>query len=160
MLSLRLIRRNEGSADILVLNQTDGIGNAGGSGIAHCRIQAGIRYAYDQIRICGMLLRQLLTGTDPEGMNRLAVDNRIRTGKVDILENTEVTLLRRMLVNNLEAVLIDHNDLARLNIPNKLGAHCIQCAALRSKYIASVIQNTIAQRLKAVRISAGNKLGR
>ena len=134
-----LIGGNEGSAHILVFDESDFIGNSGLFGISDGRIQPGIGHTDHNVRIHRGILGQEFSGPYPCLVDRDTVDHRIRTGKINIFKNTKAFLRPiAMAPDRADALLAENNDFTGLHIPDKGCAHRIQCTALRRNHIGSV----------------------
>ncbi len=86
----------------------------------------------------------------------LAIDPAVRTGEVNVLENTHVADTSAMCADRRDPLFIDHDDLTRLNVALVLGADSVKCAGLRREHIG-VADPTHAERFESVRISRGDQ---
>ena len=86
-----------------------------------------------------MLLREELSRPEMRLLNRHAVDHRIGTREINILEQTQrVRLLPAVRAYRAHPLGAEHHYLARLDIADKLRADRRQRAALGRHDIASV----------------------
>ena len=79
---------DKGAGYVSVFNKTQPVGNSGLLCVTDCGVYAGVRYAYNNIRLYGMLKRQKRPRALTRHMDACAVNNRIGSGKVYILKNT------------------------------------------------------------------------
>ena len=91
-------------------------------------------------------------------MDTLAVDDGIRTGKVNVLEDTAGLLLFRSERIRLETVLIDDNHLARQYVAHEFSADDIEAAGLRRENPAALFGLADAERTEALRVTRTDEL--
>ena len=161
VLPLRLTGGNEGSAYVLVLDETDAVGDARRPRIAERRVETRIRHADDDIRVDRMLLCEELSRPEMRLLNRHAVDHRIRTREIDILEQTQrVRLLPAVRAYRAHPLGAEHHYLARLDIADKLRADRRQRATLGRHDIAPVRADSVTQRSHPARVAQRYQLHR
>ena len=90
-------------------------------------------------------------------MNTNPVDNRIGTGGIDILKDTETGLLAAVIPIGTQAIFIEDNDFPRLHIPQVVRADTVQRAGFRSNDIA-IFNGADTKRPEPLWISRGNDL--
>ena len=124
-------------------------------------IKAGIRHADDDIRLHGMLEREERACALARDMDAAAVDDGVRAGEVDELEDAE--LLRRFAAVarvGANAGRVDDNDLTRADVALKLGADGVERAGFRREDNRAVLQMPHAEGTEAVGVARGNELRR
>ena len=161
VLTLRLSRCDEGSSDVLVLDEADTIWDTGLPAVTDRGIEAGVRYADDDVRIDRMLFCEELAGAHTGIVYGCSVDDRIRTCEVNILKHAGGVLLGiAVILDGAETILIHDHDLTRLEVTHQLRTDRIECAGLTGEYDGTVLGFTIAERAEAVRITYGDQLRR
>ena len=87
-------------------------------------------------------------------VDALAVQDRIRSGEVDELEEAELRIHHVVVEgpHRPATCLVDHHDLARIQLADHVGADHVQGGRLRGQYPAAV-EASEAERPKAVRIA-------
>ena len=161
ILTLRLSWCDEGSSDVLILDETDTIRDTGLPAVADRGIEAGVRNADHDVCIDRMLLCEELTGTHSGIVYRCTIDDGIRTCEIDILENAGRRLHRlAVILDGAETILVHDHDLTRLEVTHQLRTDCIECTGLTGKYDGTVLGFTIAERTEAMRITYGDQLRR
>ncbi len=92
--------------------------------------------------------------TDMGAMDGYTVNDRIRTGKVNIFKKYIFFLLSAaVLSSGNRAVLTEHENLSRFHIADELRARRLQRTALGGCHIHAVRGFPVAERAEAVRIS-------
>ena len=81
--------RNEGAANIFVLDEANVIRDSGLPGKAKRSIKPRIRRADDDVRLHGVLERQKRAGALTRNVNGAAVQHGIRPGKIDEFKHAE-----------------------------------------------------------------------
>ena len=84
--SLPLPRGDEGSADILVFDKANAVGNTALPGVAQGGVQTGIRHAHHQVSFHRVPSGQQLTGIFPGSMDTDTIDDGVGPSKIDILK--------------------------------------------------------------------------
>ena len=154
-----LTGRNEGTPYVFVFDQSHAVGNPGFLGISQGSIQSGIRNTDDNVRIHRMRLCQNDAGSPSGIMNADPLNDRIRTGKVDMLKDAEflgsgaaVPLIA------MNAAAVNGQDLAGKNIPYDFRTYRMESAAFGSHYIGAVSHLPIAQWTETMGIPDGDQL--
>ena len=158
--ALRLRRRNKCPSDVFVFDEADAVGNAGCLRKSERGIQSRIRHADDSIRIHRMRRGEQCARLFPCRMNGNAVQNRIRTRKIDILKNTGA-LRRSAAVSAVglhPPVRCQHDHFSGFEIAQEFRADCGKRTALRCGHIAALRQPADAERPESVRIADGDQL--
>ena len=159
VLTLGLSRCDEGSSDVLVLDEADTIRDTGLPAVADRCIETGVRNADDDVCIDRMLLCEELTGTHSGIVYRSTIDDGIRTCEIDILENAGRRLhCLAVILDGAETILVHDHDLTRLEVTHQLRTDCVECTGLTGKYDGTVLGFTIAERTEAMRITYGDQL--
>ena len=124
-------------------------------------VKSAVRTADDYVRLHGVLQREVMPGTQPGTMHACSLNDRIRTREVDELEHAHGAFLTAVGLNALDTVVVDHNDLARFDIPDEFRADTIQRAAFGGNDIACVLrQFAQAQRTESLWIPCCDELFR
>ena len=162
VLALLLAALDEGAANVFVLDEADAVGDAALLGVAEGGVEAGVRHTDDHIGLHGVLLRQeaacLLAGL----VDRAALDDAVRAGEVDVLEDAHLGVLPAAVILDaaqLAGAGVGHDDLAGLHIPQKRSTGRIQRTALAGEDVAAAGQRTDAQRPVAARVTHCDELG-
>ena len=131
LLAHALLRLDEGAADVAVLDQTLVEGNAARAREADRRRRARVGDRHHQVGLDGSLAGEPLAHPHPRAVDLDPVDRRVRPGEVEELEDAELpgplgwTAWLRM-----DAVLVDHDELAGSDLALELRADEIERAAL------------------------------
>ena len=104
----------------------------------------------------GQILAGLLTGK----LYRRAVDDRVRTGEIDILKYARRGLALDVAVHAAQLAVFNDADLARLHVTDELCAERVERAGLGGEYIAVAVQQTDAERTEAVGVARSDQLAR
>ena len=132
-------RRDKRSADILVFDKTDLVGNTGRAAVTEGGVKPGIGNADHDIRLYGMALCQYRSGVYPCRVHRPTVDHRIGAGKVNVFKNAEFLFpLPAMLFSGNDPVFSEDQNLTRLNVPNECCADSGKRAAFRCDNVHAV----------------------
>ena len=87
-------------------------------------IQTGIRHTDDDVGIHRMRLCKNTTGLDPGPVNGNAVNDRIRSCKINVFKNTEfLFFLLAVFPSGHYSILRKYKDLSRFHIPDKIRAY-------------------------------------
>lgn len=142
-------------------DKADAVGDAALARVTEGCIKAGIRHADDDIRLHGMLEREERACALARDMDAAAVDDGVRAGEVDELEDAK--LLRRFAAVarvGANAGRVDDNDLTRADVALKLGADGVERAGFRREDNRAVLQMPHAEGTEAVGVARGNELRR
>ena len=112
----RLRRLDEGAADIVVADDAELVGNAGLLREADRRRHAGIRHRHDDVGVGRRLARELGAHRLAHVVDVAAADDRIRPREIDVFEDAGPRRHRRERLVRLRAVLVEHHDLAVLDV--------------------------------------------
>ena len=127
-------RLNEGAADIVVAYDAELERDAARHRVAHRRGHARIRHRHDHVGLDRAFPRQL----HPDALARLiysvAVQHRVGPGEVDVLEHAEPGGLVAERADRAHAVVVDDDDLARLDVAHELGADDVERAGLARQH--------------------------
>ena len=134
-LAHRLIGRYEGAANVLALHKRRRVGDAALHRIAQRRVKSGIRYAAYNVRIHGMQTRQGTARILAPLTDAYAVNNTVRTSKVDVLKYAARRLGRGLTGNSAQTVLVDKYGFARLYVADKLRAYTINFGSVSCMYL-------------------------
>ncbi len=149
-LALVLTRLDKGTGDIAVLDQTHAVRDARELRVAdRCR-DARVGHADDDVSADRMLDGQILAGLLTGKLYRRAVDDRVRTGEIDILKYARRGLALDVAVHAAQLAVFNDTDLARLHVADELCAERVERAGLGGEYIAVAVQQTDAERTEAV----------
>ena len=162
VLALLLAALNEGSADVLILNEADAVGDAALLGVAQGGVQAGVRHADDHIGIHRVFLCQEPAGLLAGLVHRAALDDAVRAGKVDELEHAHLGVRAAAVILDapqFTGLGVGDDDLAGFHVPQQGRADRIQCAALAGKDVAAAGQGADAQGPVAAGVTHCNELG-
>ena len=127
----RVGRLDEGAADIVVADDAELEGDAGLDGVAERRRHARIGHRDDDVGRDRALARQL--GADPLArlVDAAALDDAVRPGEVDVLEDAEPPRAAGEGVLRMHAGGIDDDELAGLDVAHEVGADDVERAGLR-----------------------------
>src|SRR6185369_7088063 len=150
----RLLRFNEGPADVVIADQSQFERQPGLLGIAHGGRNSGVGYGDDQVRFHAMLAGKLPPHLLSDHINVLAEDKGVRTGKVDKFEDTG--LGRHLFPRHAacHAVLVDDYHLPGLQFPDEFGFYQVESAAFRGDHIG-LPQLPETKRAESVRVPGG-----
>ena len=155
---LALLRLDKGAGDILVFNEAYTVRNTGLLGIAEGSIKAGVRNAYDHVRLNGMLQCQKGSGALPRGVDAAAVYDGVRAGEVNVFKDAQrAGALAAVGGYAAQTALVRDDDLTGAYVPHELCADAVQRAALGGKDPA-VSQPSDAERPEAMGIPDGDQL--
>ena len=125
---------DEGAPDIMVANQALAIVDLALRRIADGRRHARVRHGHDDVSLSGMLKGQALAHLVTRLVDGLAVDQRIGSRKIDVLEDTHRVLMFGQRMRRVQPLLIDHNHLARLNVAYVASVDQIKRAGFRCNH--------------------------
>src|SRR5580765_3372341 len=116
---------DEGAADVGVLDEALAVGDAGLLGVADGGRRARLGRRDDQVRVDGVLAGEDPAHLDPGLVDHPVVDRGVGAGEVDVLEDAA---LGRGLgeARGPQAVLVDGDHLAGLDLPDEGGADDVQ----------------------------------
>ena len=149
-----LRRGDERAAYVPVLDQPLAVGDPAGPGVALGGRHTGLRHTHHQVGLDWGLGRQHLAHSHPGMVDALPVQDGVRTGKVDELEQAQPGVHDIVVEgsNRATAALVDHHYLARLQLSDHLGADHVQGRRLRCQDPAA-LQAPEAEGPEAVRIA-------
>ena len=150
--SLRNFSLCKGPADIFVLDKRNTVGYARFYRISQCRRKSAVRYTADHISLNGMLLCKNSACLLPCHINRHAINNAVGSGDIDILKKTQRAFAAAVILKAAYAVFINYNDLARLDITDKLSSKTVESAGFGRYHIAAALFSD-AKRSEAVRVT-------
>ena len=130
-LAQRLVRLDEGAADVAVLDQALGERDPGGAREADRGGRARVRHGHDEVRLDGRLGGKPLAHPHPRAVQLDAAELRVGPREVDELEDAEragPAGLDRLL--RLVARLVHDHHLAGRELPLDLGAEEVERAGL------------------------------
>ncbi len=153
---LFLGRCDKGSANVLVLDQTHGVGDARRAGESDRGTKTGIGNANDYIGGDAGFAGQNLTHPDAGFKNVDIVHDGVRAGKVDIFENTVLAGGFFAEVERKNAVVVYDDDFARFDIPDQVAAHGVDRAGF-ARENPSVGEFSEAQRPDTVRVTGADE---
>ena len=94
-LALRLVRLNERTPDVAVLDQTLAVGQPGGARKPDRGRRRRVRHRHDEVGRDGILTRQLFAHALSRGVHQLAVHEAVGPSEVDVLERARCPAWRR-----------------------------------------------------------------
>ena len=144
---------DERTADVGVLHQAGAVRDAAGLGVADGGGGAGLRGRYDQVGVGRGLLGELAAHLDAGEVDVPAGDVGVGAGQVDVLEDTALGLCFRES-GGAQAVLVDGDDLARLDLADEAGAADVEGGGLAGDDPAA-LQAAEDQRADALRVAGG-----
>ena len=154
-----LARSDKGTADILVLDEADTVGNARRMAVAQRGIQPGVGHPHHHVRLDRVGLGQYLPGPQTGGVDGHPANDRVGPGKVDVLKDAGGGLrFSAVLPAGYDAILGKHQNLSWLQVTDKFRPYSGQSAALGGGHITPVLHFSIAQRAKAVGVPGADQL--
>ncbi len=143
---------DEGAADIVVADDAELEGHAALGGVADRRRHAGVGHRDHQVGVDVALAGELGADALPRLVDAGALDDAVGAREVDVLEDAEALVLRAERVVAVHAGVVDHDDLARLDVAHEVGADDVEAAGLgcQDVGVADLAQH---QRADAVRIA-------
>ena len=123
-----LCRGNEGSTYVPVLDQSLAVRDATRPGIALRSRHARLRHPHDQVGLHRSLGGQHLAHANPGVVDAPAVQDSVRAGEVDELEEAELRVHHVVIEgpHRPATCLVDHHDLAGIQFADHVGADHIQ----------------------------------
>ena len=150
-------RLDEGAADIMVADDAEFERHAGMLAVADRGGHAGIRHRHHDVDLDMAFARELRAEGLADVIDRAAADDGIRPREVDVFEDAGPRRLRRKRLVALRAVLVEHDDLAGLDVADIFGADHVERAGLRRQDRAAV-EFAQHQRANAERIAGADQL--
>src|SRR5712671_1435003 len=111
-------RLNEGAADIMVADDAEFERHAGMLAVADRGGYAGIRHRHHDVDLGMAFARELRTERLADFIDRSPADDGIRPREVDVFEDAGPRRFWRKRLVALRAALVEHDDLAGLDIPH------------------------------------------
>jgi hypothetical protein len=130
-------RLDERTADIVVADDTELEWDAAFGGVAHRCRHSGVRHRYHHVGRHSRLARQFGTDLLARVVDRRALHDRIRPGEVDVFEYAEPLARTAERFDAVHALVVDHDQLARLDVAHKVGADDVERAGLACQYPAA-----------------------
>src|SRR5580698_7433201 len=119
-------RLDEGATDIMVADDPQLERDAALLGVAHRRRHAGIRHWHNDIGRHARFTRQFRTDLLACVVDRLAFHDRVRTREIDVFEYAEPLARATEGLYRVHALVVDHHNLARLDVSDEFGPDDIQ----------------------------------
>src|SRR5713101_3913335 len=111
-----LRRLNEGAADVMVSDDPEFEWHAGMLAVADRGGHAGIRYRHHNVDLDMAFARKLRAEGLSDFIHRSPADDGIRPREVDVFEDAGPRRLGRKRLVALRAALVEHDDLAGLDV--------------------------------------------
>ena len=124
-----------------------------GLGVADRGRGAGLRHRDDQVGLDRVLLGQPAADLDAGGVHAAAGDRGVGAGQVDVLEDAALGLGGGEALA-AQAVLVDRDELARLDLADEGGADDVQRRGLAGDHPAA-LEPAEHQRAHALRVAGG-----
>ena len=150
-------RLDEGAADIVVADDAEFERHAGMLAVAERGRHAGIRHRHHDVDLDMALAGELRAEGLADVVDRAAADDGIRPREIDVFEDAGPRRLRRERLVAVRAVLVEHDDLAGLDVADIFGADHVERAGLRGQDRAAV-EVAEHQRADAERIARADQL--
>src|SRR6202140_4586695 len=128
-----LRRLNEGAADVVVSDDAELERHAGMLAVADRGGHAGIRHRHHDVDLDMAFARQLRAERFSDFIHRSAADDGIRPREVDVFEDAGPRRFWRKRLVALRAVLVEHDDLAGLDVADVFRADDVERAGFRGK---------------------------
>lgn len=157
LLAQLLRRLDERPARVFVLNQAKLIWNPRLLSVPDRRGNTRIRHACHDVRVDERFKRQLPPHPFARRMKIDAIDVAVGTGKINVLHCTGRMALQPFETVDAQAVLVENEQLARLDVSLIDGTDGIQRAGLRRKHI-TVAHAAHNERTQAMRIGSDQQL--
>ena len=154
LLAHRLRRLDEGTADVTVLDQPHFIGDAAGLRVTDRGRKARIGHADHHVGVGRSLLEKEPARLLAEGVDVATFDVAVGAREIDVLHGAHAVALVHRIVAAADAVAVERDDLARIDVAHELCAHDVQRAGLRADDPA-VVEPADRQRTQAVFVAAG-----
>ena len=133
-----VIRLDEGAANVAVLGQPLGEGNARLQAVANGVGRGRVGHANHDVGVGGSFAGKLAAHALAHLVHDLALEARVGAGEVDVFENAERPPLRGLALERGDAVVVQAHDFARLHLAQERGPHGEQRAGLRGHHVALV----------------------
>ena len=153
----RLGRLDEGAADIVVADDAELEGNAGGLGVAERRRHAAVGHRHHHVGVGRRLAGELAAHALADLVDAAAADDGVRPGEVDVFEDAGARRHRRERLERLRALLGIDDDLAVLDVAHVARADDVERAGLRGQDRAAV-ELAQHQRADAERVARADQL--
>ena len=126
--ALRLVRGDEGAADVAVLHQALPVGNARALRVTLRGGHAGLGHAHHHVGVDGRLLGQQLAHATTGAVHFAAVELGVGPGEVHELDEAQlgVDALGRERTQRANAGGVDHDHLARIDFAHEVGADDVE----------------------------------
>lgn len=134
----QLCRLQKRASDVVVAHEGVLVGNPKLLRKTERRVVAGIRHRHDDVGLDGMQPGKLPSHPAAHTVDADVVDEAVRTRKIDILEHAERPLFLVERELRADAVLVDDDDFARLDLADKLGVNEIECARFARQNVSAV----------------------
>ena len=152
---------DEGSADILVLEEAHFIGNAGFVRITDGCVDTGVGCTDYDVGFNGMLDGEESACTDSCSVYRESVNDGVGTRGVKIFKYAEgVLAFAYMILDGANAVCFEYDNFAGFNVADEFAADGSDCTGFGSNDVAAVLELTVAERSDTVDVTAGDELSR
>ena len=134
----RLRRLNERAADIVIADDAEFVGNAGGLRIAERRRHARVRHRHDDVGRHRGFTRQFGAEIFAHVIDVAAADDGIGAGEIDIFKDAGPRRHRRERLVRLRAILVEDDDFAVLDVAHVSRADDVERAGFRGEDRAAV----------------------
>ena len=141
----------------MIADDAELVGDARLLGIADRRRHAGIRHRHDHVGRRRRLAREFGAHGLAHVVDVAAADDRIRPREIDVFEDAGPRRHRRERLVRLRAVLVEHDDLAVLDVAHVFGADDVERAGFRGEDRAAV-ELADHQRADAERVARADEL--
>ena len=152
-----LVGLDERAADVAVLDEALGVGDAGLVRVADGGGGRGVRHADDDVGVDGRLAGQLAAHVHAHRVQQLVADDAVGAGEVDVLEDAEGVALLLDGLHRVEAVLVDDDRLAGLDLADERRAEVVEGAGLGGDDPAVAVELADAERADAVGVAHGDQ---
>jgi hypothetical protein len=147
----------EAAAHVVVADEGHLERNAGLEGIAEGGAVAAVRHRDDDVGLNGKFAGEMAAHVHADFIDVAVGDVAIRAGEIDVLENTKgAALMLGKGLDALQAVLVDDDDLAGLNVTNKFGVDEVECASFAAKDVG-IAEFADAKGTETKRIARANQ---
>ena len=153
-LTERLCRKDEGTADVLALDESHFVRETAGFCVALGCAEAGIRNTDDDVCICRRLSEEDPAGFLAVVMHIAAFDVAVRAGEVHVLHRTHSVALRLSIELTADAVVVEGYDFAWLYIADIFSSEYVESAGLAG-YDVAVAELSDCERMETVFVAAG-----
>src|SRR5262245_44763570 len=121
-LAAALGRLDEGATDIVIADDAELERHAGMLAVAKRRRHAGIRHGHHDVNVDMALARELRAKSLADLVDRAAANDGVRPREIDVFEDAGPRRLRWERLVAVSAVLVEHDDLAGLDVADIFGA--------------------------------------